>query len=285
MSYRSPSIHMRHRPPNHVGAGWLDINGVGTSGCTGGASGSTAAGRRYTAAPQRVSLSVSLSLSLSFAPSVDTLRSRSLVAIVGRHAEHSAEVCVPSATRPLDHIFLLVAVGDGNAQTRSLPACLSACLPDCLPVCLSVCLSVWSIADVDSRASADHATLYELLQRWPTEWYDSANIIAAVKEKLQTIGAFGDFAPRSSAGAVMGAEEKQEEQKQIGLADCLALLLTQRGEHLRSLELRLALALALKRRTVKGGSGSPSDSAQKRLESRCASLALAPLPLVSLIQV
>ena len=65
----------------------------------------------------------------------------------------------------------------------------------------------------------------------------------------------------------MNDVDEKQEQPQIGLVDCLALLLTQRGEHLRSLELRLALALALKRRTVKG-SGSPTVSAQKRLESR-----------------
>jgi hypothetical protein len=131
------------------------------------------------------------------------------------------------------------------------------------------------VSDVDSRASADHATLYKLLQRWPTEWYDGANIIVTVKEKLKTIGAFGDFASSSADENPIGTSnaedelqtEKRDQEKQVGLADCLALLLTQRGEHLRSLELRLALTLAHKRRTVKGPA-SPTPSAQKRMESR-----------------
>lgn len=136
--------------------------------------------------------------------------------------------------------------------------------------------------DVDSRASTDHATLYELLQCWPADWFDSANIITAVTEKLKTIGAFGDFASSSSAdgGAAstvsggsfnaINAEEpnthKKNQQQQVGLADCLALLLTQRGEHQRSLELRLALALSAKRRKAKNSDATTVG--HKHTESR-----------------
>jgi hypothetical protein len=125
--------------------------------------------------------------------------------------------------------------------------------------------------------------LYELLQRWPAERYDGTNVITAVMEKLKTIGAFGDYASSSIDDADDDNGTKRGQERRVGLADCLALLLTQRGEHLRSLELRISLALAAKRRAVApataspsslGGSSSDGDSSgassssNKRMESR-----------------
>ncbi len=159
--------------------------------------------------------------------------------------------------------------------TRGHPVSRSSVFKTCYRISKQLSGLIRCVSDVDSRASEDHATLYKLLQRWPTEWYDGVNIITAVREKLKTIGAFGDFASSSADESPNGTlntndgqqTEKQEQEKQVGLADCLALLLTQRGEHLRSLELRLALTLALKRRTVKG-SVVPTASAQNRIDSR-----------------
>jgi hypothetical protein len=50
------------------------------------------------------------------------IASASLVAVIGRHAERSAEVSVPAATRPLDHVFVVaLAAGSGSNDETDLP--------------------------------------------------------------------------------------------------------------------------------------------------------------------
>ena len=98
---------------------------------------------------------------------------------------------------------------------------------------------------IESADAKDHATLFRLLQRWPAESYDIPTVTAALAERLREVG------PSPSAT-----------ENGAGLADSLALLLTYRGEHRRSLDVRVALALAAKREAE----DDPLQDEEKRAE-------------------